>query len=138
MTDKIDDNISLRPLSADLDGDAYSGVDRITQQLLQQMSNSAAEDYRLLLSLNTFKDKLEFIEEHAGYNRSKFARMSKRRKKIFVKGFNCYDIRSGILVHQSRHNEMFIMPAPIIMKFTEKVGVPMSRMLDAWVGYLAD
>lgn len=123
-------------MSADLDGDALSGYDQHAADMLQKLSNCAAEDYRTLRELETFEEKLEFISNNADFNRSKFNRMSRRRKKIFIAGFTHYDIRTGQLVHRKRNKELFVQPAPVIMLWTETESKPMTNMMNAWLAHL--
>ncbi|AEV89618.1 hypothetical protein OBP_181 [Pseudomonas phage OBP] len=129
------DNGRIYLSPGDFDDDTYP-VDHKELAMAQQVSNLTAENYQKLRDATTYEERLVIIEDVATYNRSKFKSLSKRRKKIFIKGFTHYDIRTGDLIHYNNRGSIWVFPAPITHTFVEKTGIPFENMMGAWVSEL--
>lgn len=118
-----------KPASADYDGDTPSG----------QIFHPAMIAFNALGKLRDAEDfdtRLDVFAEVATYNRSKFKRLSKRRKKIFMAQVGRYhNSITGKLVHRSRKNEKHIAMTAMHM-YSEQSHPPLDNFLKAWASLL--
>lgn len=86
-----------------------------------------------LQNTGDYRERLAIFRDKVSYNKSKFARMSKRRKKIFTaKPCGYYNIHTGLLVHCNRRREQGVKELPLYM-YVEQTSEAETDFFDAWV-----
>lgn len=98
----------------------------------EYLVEKVSQVFRNLDKATTFNEQLSIIRNCADYNKSKFKSLSKRRKKIFVKGFTHYNINTGMLVHYKRYGELGVHARPFFLYVVEETGAPFNMALRSW------
>lgn len=116
------------PPSADFDGDQYNHI--------KSYGEIANESYQRIRKAKSLDEQCKLLLELTDISRTKLRNMSRRRKKIAVQKYNTpsayYDDTTGIHQNPTKRHYKNIKMVPLILKFKEVVGKPMSNFWDEW------